>query len=90
MSLAAIDATVKSPGLRLLDTVLTESLKEEDLKEIVGTFVKKAKQGHVPSANFLMKMLGAEKAPTTVVINNFGSEPEAAAQWHPCSWSRVG
>jgi len=74
MTLAAINDTVKSPGMRLLDEVLAEGIKKEDLKDIVGTFVTKAKEGHIPSANFLLKMLGAESTPQTVIINNFEND----------------
>ncbi|WP_397570627.1 hypothetical protein [Schlesneria sp. T3-172] len=76
MTLASISATVKSSGLQMLDNVLAETIKKDDLQQIVGTFVEKAKQGHIPSANFLLKMLGADSAPQTVVVNNFADEQE--------------
>ena len=74
MSITEINARIKSPGLRLLDRVLEETIKEQDLREIVGTFVEKSKAGHVGSAKFLLKMLGAEAAPQTIVVNNFETD----------------
>ena len=74
MSLSNINDTIKSQGLRLLDDAIQESLKAEDMKEIVGKFVARAKEGHVPSAQFLLKLIGADSPPQTVIVNQFHSE----------------
>jgi hypothetical protein len=58
----------------MLDEVLATTIKRDDLTQIVGAFVKKAKDGHIPSATFLLKMLGSEQAPQTIVVNNFESD----------------
>jgi hypothetical protein len=61
-----------SEGLHRLQAIVNEQIGTDDLKEIVGKFVQKAKAGDVASGRFVIDyLLGAKHTPTAITVNQF-------------------
>lgn len=68
------------PWLKALRDAMGSAIQGDDLKEIMAAQIKKAKEGNMQAAQFVMnqahKMLAAEQKRITVVQNNFYNATE--------------
>ena len=72
--LTMLACKARPEGLQRLDKAIANVVTDEDLAAIVTRFKDKAKEGHVGSANFLLKLLGAESGPVNLTVNQFYNE----------------